>query len=54
MYVGKVLTNATQIATIEIEKVTRLGNVRISLTARGSAIPVSTGLPRLADKLQWS
>jgi hypothetical protein len=54
MFVGKVITNATQIATIEIEKVTRLGNVRISLTARGSAIPVSSGLPRLADKLQWS
>jgi hypothetical protein len=54
MFVGKVVTNATQISSIEIEKVTRLGNARISLTAKGSAIPVSTGLPRLADKLQWS
>ena len=54
MLIGKVFTNATQIATIEAEKVTRLGNFRISTTAKGSAIPVSTGLPRLSDKLQWS
>lgn len=54
MLVGTVTTNATQIVTINAEKVTRLGNARISITAKGSAIPVTTGLPRTSDKLQWS
>lgn len=54
MFIGTVTTNATQIVSINAEKVTRLGNARISLTAKGSAIPVSTGLPRATDKLQWS
>lgn len=54
MLVGTVTTNATQIVSIAAEKVTRLGNVRISATSRGSAIPVSTGLPRNTDKLAWS
>jgi len=54
MLVGTVTTNATQIVSIAAEKVTRLGNFRISATSKGSAIPVSTGLPRNADKLAWS
>lgn len=54
MFIGTVVTNATQIVSINVEKVTRLGNARISLTAKGSAIPVSTGLPRAVDQLEWS
>lgn len=54
VFVGTITTNATQIVSIVAEKVTRLGNFRISVTSKGSAIPVSTGLPRNSDKLAWS
>jgi hypothetical protein len=54
LLVGTIATNATQIVSIAAEKVTRLGNFRLSVTSKGSAIPVSTGLPRNADKLAWS
>lgn len=54
MLVGTVTTDATRIVAINAEKVTRIVNARISITARGSAIPVSTGLPRQTGKLSWS
>ena len=54
MLVGTITTNSTQITAINAEKVSRLGNFRISATSRGSAIPVSSGLPSGSDKLNWS
>ena len=54
MLVATVTTSDTQIVSITAEKVSRIGTFRISVTSKGSAIPVSTGLPSSSDKLAWS
>lgn len=54
MLVGKVITDASgNIASNTIGKVTRVDGYRISTTAAGSAIPVSTGLPSQTGTLAW-
>jgi len=45
MYIGKIITGATQISTMQIDKVSRLGNYRISQTPVGMAIPATSGNP---------
>lgn len=53
MFIGKITTNASTIATIALEKVTRIDTYRISNTAKGSAIAVSNGLPSNTATLAW-
>jgi hypothetical protein len=45
VYIGSVVTGASSISTVSIEKVTRFLTYRTSTTKRGSAIPTSTGVP---------
>jgi hypothetical protein len=54
MYIGKVITDATKITSINVNKVTRLDNYRVSNLPVGSAIPVSTGSPTDPDSLSWT
>lgn len=51
MYIGKIVTGATQITSMQIGKVSRIGNYRVSQTPVGSAIPASTGNPTQAVQL---
>lgn len=44
-FIGTIITGATNISSIETEKVTRFLTYRPSTTKRGSAIPSSTGVP---------
>lgn len=53
MFIGTVVTNATQISTINMTKVTRLGNYRVSTTRGGSSIPASVGTPDTTSSLAW-
>lgn len=53
MFIGTIVTGPTSIASLNIVKVTRLGNYRPSTTAIGSAIPVSQGSPRDLVPLSW-
>lgn len=45
IYIGTINTGATNITSIDSEKVTRFLTYRVSTTKRGSAIPTSTGVP---------
>ncbi|QZA70802.1 hypothetical protein AH06_18 [Erwinia phage AH06] len=45
MYIGQVVTNSSQINTINITKRSGINKYQISATKMGSSIPVSTGLP---------
>lgn len=54
MFIGTVTTNASTIATISLEKVTRLDTYRVSTSARGSALAVSTGQPHESAHLSWT
>jgi len=54
MYLGQLTTDSQGITSINVEKVTRLGNARLSATSVGSAIPVSVGNPSSAKPLEWS
>lgn len=45
IYIGTITTGATNITSIDSEKVTRFLTYRVSTTKRGSAIPTSTGVP---------
>lgn len=45
VYIGNVVTGASSISSVSIEKVTRFLTYRTSTTKRGSAIPTSTGVP---------
>lgn len=51
LYIGKITCGATKIATIAVNKVTRLGNYRVSTTPVGSALPAVTGHPATAATL---
>jgi hypothetical protein len=54
MWIGTIKTSASAITEIDIDKVTRLDTYRLSNVSRGSAIPVSSGLPSAAATLSWS
>ncbi|MDR3392428.1 MAG: hypothetical protein P4L77_11925, partial [Sulfuriferula sp.] len=54
MFVGLIDTNTTSIASIAMNKVTRIGTYRVSSTSAGSAIPSTTGLPSRTAHLPWS
>lgn len=54
MFIGTVTTGVNSILANDIRKVTRLGNYRLSTTAVGSAIPVSSGNPDEARPLLWT
>lgn len=54
MYLGYVATGASSIETLALEKVTKLGNVRLSQVARGNAIAVTAGPPATPATLPWS
>jgi len=45
MYIGKIVTGSTQITSMQIDKVSRLGNYRVSQAPVGSAFPASSGNP---------
>lgn len=53
MYIGKIVTGDTSITTIDIQKVTRLGNYRISTKKQGKSIPATAGNPSEAAHLLW-
>jgi len=53
MFIGTIVTGPTSITSLNIVKVTRLGNYRPSTTAIGSAIPTSAGSPRDIVPLSW-
>lgn len=54
MFVGNIVTGASDITSVSIEVVTRVDTYRLSPTPRGSAIPVSTGLPTGTGDYAWS
>lgn len=54
MYLGTVVTSAGSISTINIKKVTRLDNYRLSTAKQGSSISVSPGTPDTAQHLNWT
>ena len=51
--VGTIVTGASGISSISVNKVTRIGNFRPSLVAGGSCIPVTGGTPDTAQSLPW-
>lgn len=53
MFLGTITTNASNVTTINVEKVTRLGNYRINARAKGLSIPISEGLPSQSSHLEW-
>lgn len=53
MYLGFVTTGVTSVTGITIDKVTRVNNYRLSASAKGSAIPVTDGLPSSPAHLGW-
>lgn len=52
-FIGTITTDGTGITANTIQKVTRLDIYRPSSTAKGSAIPVSTGLPSQPGSIGW-
>lgn len=53
MFIGTVVTGATSIASINMQKVSRVDKYRLSATSEGSAISVSPGNPDAAGHLAW-
>lgn len=54
MFIGTITTGASSITSINIQKVSRIGNYRLSTRAVGSAISVSSGTPDQAAHLNWT
>lgn len=54
MFIGTIVTGSTSITSLNINKVTRLGNYRPSATAIGAAISVSGGAPQDIVPLNWN
>lgn len=54
MYIGSIVTNSTNVATLSITHTTRIDLYRISPSAKGSAIPVSDGTPDVSSTLNWT
>lgn len=53
MYIGDILTDDTQIKTINVDKRIRLDTFQISPTRVGSSIPVTTGVPSQVGSFAW-
>lgn len=53
MYIGDIITDATQILTINVDKRIRIDTFQISPTRVGSAIPVTTGVPSQEGTFAW-
>lgn len=45
VFIGTITTGATAVSAVSLSKVSRLDLYRVSLTSRGSAIPVTSGNP---------
>lgn len=54
MYLGKVVTGASSISSIAMQKVSRVDKYRLSTTSEGSAVSVTTGTPDAAAHLAWT
>lgn len=54
MYLGKIVTGATSIESINVQKVTCLDLYRFSGVSQGSAVSVSTGTPDAPSSLNWT
>lgn len=53
MYIGKISTDGTKVASLNITKVSRFDVYRPSLTQIGGAFPVSSGNPSQTGSIQW-
>lgn len=53
IYIGTIMTSATEITTISCKPVTRWEVARASVYPAGNTIPVSTGLPSDTDVMVW-
>lgn len=53
LYLGYFTTNDTGIAVIAVEKRVAVGGMMLSPDARGSAIPLTSGTPNNAGRLNW-
>lgn len=51
LYIGTVVTGASSISSINIEKVTTFAGFRLADSAQGGSIPVSPGLPSRASNI---
>ena len=54
MFIGTIVTGATSITSINLQKVSRIDKYRLSTTSQGSAISVSSGNPDVAGHLNWT
>ena len=54
MFIGTIVTGATSITSINLQKVSRIDKYRLSRTSQGSAISVSSGNPDVAGHLNWT
>jgi hypothetical protein len=54
MFIGTIVTGASAISTINMQKVSRIDKYRLSTTSQGSAISVSPGNPGTAGDLAWT
>ncbi|QMP24012.1 putative membrane protein [Proteus phage 10] len=53
MYIGDIITDDTQIKTINVDKRIRLDTFQISPSRAGSGIPVTTGVPSQVGSFAW-
>lgn len=53
MYIGDIITDDTQIKTINVDKRIRLDTFQISPSRVGSGIPVTTGVPSQVGSFAW-
>ncbi len=51
IYIGKVITDASQISSLALEKVTKVAEYRLSATPKGLSIPVAPGNPAYASAI---
>ena len=49
MYLGRIVTNATGVASNSVTRVTRIDTYRVTATPSGSALPVTVGTPNIPD-----
>lgn len=53
MFIGTILVTSTGITTINVNRVSRFGIYRPSVTKIGSGFPVSTGVPNGTASITW-
>lgn len=53
MFIGTIVTGASNITSNTIQRVSRFGLSRPSTVKRGSSFPVSTGLPNQSGTINW-